>query len=78
MKSILLRILVIALLVTFLGTGIMQVINYVENKLITMTVELIENSEFVHKIRDIVTDIAKDVISELIREGADFKSVVVS
>ena len=78
MKSILLRILVIALLVTFFGTGIMQVINYVENKLITMTVELIENSEFVHEIRDIVTDIAKDVISELIREGADFKSVVVS
>lgn len=78
MKSILLRILVIALLVTFLGTGIIQVINYVENKLITMTVELIENSKFVHEIRDIVTDIAKDVISELIRESADFKSVVVS
>lgn len=78
MKSVLVRIVIIALLVAFFGTGVMQTINYVENMLITKTAELIENSDFIHEMRDIVKETVEEVLSDLILEGVEFKSATVS
>ena len=78
MKSLFVRIIILAILVALFGTGIMQAINYIENMLITMTVELIKRSDFINEIRDIVKEIVEEVLSEFILEGINIESVTVS
>lgn len=78
MKSLLVRIIILAILVALFGTGVMQAINYIENMLITMTVELIKSSDFINEIRDIVKEIVEEVLSGFILEGINIESVTVS
>lgn len=76
MKSILVRVAILALIAIFFGTGVVQAINYVETKLITLTIELMENSEFIHEIRTMVREIVEEVLFELIREGEELRLAV--
>lgn len=69
MKSLIVKILVIALLVACFGSGVWQVIDYVEDRIIATTINLIENSEFIAEVRIMVKDIAKDVIHDLLSQG---------
>ena len=74
MKSIIIKVLVIALLVVCFGGGIWQMIDYIEDRIITSTINLIENSEFVSEIRVMVRDIARDTINDLLIQGYSIAS----
>lgn len=68
-KSLILKTLIILVLVVFFGGTIWQTINYIEDRIITTTVGLLENSEFVTEIREMIRDIAKDVIKDILSHG---------
>lgn len=71
MKSLITKILIIVVLVVFFGGTVWQTINYIEDRIITTTVNLIEDSEFVAEIRAMIKDIAKDVVYDLLSQGYD-------
>lgn len=71
MKSLITKILIIVVIVIFFGGTVWQTINYIEDRIITTTVNLIEDSEFVAEIRAMIRDVAKDVIYELLSQGYD-------
>ena len=69
MKGLIGRILIIVLLVVCFGGGVWQTINYIEDRIITSTIDLVENSEFVAEIRAMVHNTAKDVIYDMLSQG---------
>lgn len=71
MKSLITKILIIVILVVCFGGTVWQTINYIEDRIITTTVNLIEDSEFVAEIRAMIRDIAKDVVYDLLSQGND-------
>ena len=69
MKSLITKIIIIVLLVVCFGSGVWQTINYIEDRIITTTVNLVENSEFVAEVRMMIRDVARDVIHDLLSQG---------
>lgn len=69
MKSLITKILIIVVLVIFFGGTVWQTINYIEDRIITTTVNLIEDSEFVAEIRAMIRDVAEDVIRDFLSQG---------
>ena len=69
MKSLIAKIIIIVLLVVCFGSGVWQTINYIEDRIITTTVNLVENSEFVAEVRMMIRDVARDVIHDLLSQG---------
>lgn len=69
MKSLVVKILIIALLVVCFGSGIWQTIDYVEDRIISTTVNMVDDSEFVSEIRTMIKDIVDDTIRDLVSHG---------
>lgn len=69
MKGLIVKILIVVLLVVCFGGGVWQTINYIEDRIIAATVDLVENSEFVAEVRAMVQDVARDVIHDLLSQG---------
>jgi hypothetical protein len=78
MKSLITKILIIVVLVIFFGGTVWQTINYIEDRIITTTVNLIEDSEFVAEIRAMIRDIAKDVVYDLLSQGNDGTTISIT
>lgn len=69
MKKLITKVLIIVLLVICFGSGVWQTINYIEDRIITTTINLVENSEFVAEIRAMIQDVAEDVIRDFLSQG---------
>ena len=69
MKSLIVKILIITLLVVCFGSGIWKTIDYVEDRIISATVNIVDDSEFVSEIRTMIKDIVDDTIRDLVSHG---------
>lgn len=69
MKSLVVKILIIALLVVCFGSGVWQTIDYIEDRIISTTVNMVDDSEFVSEIRTMIKDIVDDTIRDLVSHG---------
>lgn len=69
MRKMIAKVLIIVLLVICFGGGVWQTINYIEDRIITATISLVENSEFVAEIRAMTQDVAEDVIRDFLSQG---------
>lgn len=71
MKSLLIKILVIVVLVACFGGGVWKTIDYIEDRIIETTINLVENSEFVDELREMISEIVTEAIQDMIAQGLD-------
>lgn len=77
MKGFITKVIIVVALVVFFGSGVLQTIEHIEDQIIAVTVDLLENSEFIYEVRTMVQDVARDVVSEMIRDGLGAQHVTV-
>lgn len=69
MKSLITKVIIVLLLVACFGGGVWQTVNYIEDRIMTTAVSLVENSEFIAEVRVMIQDVVEDVIHDLLIQG---------
>lgn len=69
MKGLITKVIIVLLLVACFGGGVWQTVNYIEDRIMTTAVTLVENSEFIAEVRVMIRDVAEDVIHDLLSQG---------
>lgn len=69
MKSLITKAIIVLLLVACFGGGVWQTVNYIEDRIMTAAVTLVENSEFIAEVRVMIQNVAEDVIHDLLSQG---------